>query len=138
MGVSWTDALAAGTESESDYAGMLAATDASLILQAAGTGQFFFPSKLLTVLAAGSAVMTVADEDSELAKAVGEGGFGANVPPDDPEALAAALTTLASDVEVLRCMRERTSWVHQFSGEIVLGDFERRLHQVAACSDRRR
>ena len=77
------------------YRQMLADADCTVITQQPGTGSFFFPSKLLTALAAGKPVVTVADESSELAKALAAGGFGLNVPPNDPAALAAAIRSLA-------------------------------------------
>jgi len=84
------------------YRQMLADADCIVITQQAGTGAFFFPSKLLTALAAGKPVVTVADESSELAKALAVGGFGLNVPPNDPPALAAAIRYLAGAAERVR------------------------------------
>ncbi len=113
-----------------DYAGLLAAADLSLILQAPGTGQYFFPSKLLSVLAAGSPVLSAADDDSELALAVAEGGFGVNVPTAQPEALAAALKALAADPTRLAALRTATAWVQRFAAPQVLGDYEGVLQAV--------
>lgn len=109
---------------ETDYQGMLAASDVSLIVQAPGTGQYFFPSKLLSVLTAGCPVLSVADTESELAQAVADGSFGRNVPPADPEGLARALEELAADVAALEEMRRRTVWVQRFAATRVLGEFE--------------
>jgi colanic acid biosynthesis glycosyl transferase WcaI len=81
------------------YRQMLADADCTVITQQAGTGSFFFPSKLLTALAAGKPVVTVADETSELAKASAVGGFGFNVPPNDAAALAGAIRCLADAAE---------------------------------------
>jgi colanic acid biosynthesis glycosyl transferase WcaI len=86
------------------YREMLADADCTVITQQAGTGSFFFPSKLLAALAAGKPVVTVADETSELAKALATGRFGLNVPPNDPPALAAAIRCLTRAAE-----RERGS-----------------------------
>jgi colanic acid biosynthesis glycosyl transferase WcaI len=82
---------------EDSYREMLADTDCSVITQQEGTGSFFFPSKLLTSLAVGKPVITVADTNSELAHATMEGKFGVNVPPNQPEALARAIRSLADD-----------------------------------------
>ena len=112
---------------EHDYHGMLAASDLALILQAPGTGQFFFPSKLLSVLSVGTPVLSVADGDSELAKAVMEGRFGLNVPPAAPRSLADALSSLSADPARLAAMRQNTSWVQRYSAPRVLGDFEQKL-----------
>ena len=80
---------------DEDYASMLAEADVALVTQAAGTGRFFFPSKLLSVLRAGLPVITSADADSELALAVAEGGFGLNVDPGRPEQLSLVLLKMS-------------------------------------------
>lgn len=82
-------------QSETGYREMLSDANCSLITQQSGTGSFFFPSKLLSALASGKPVLTVADEDSELAKAVRTGRFGMNVLPGRPDLLATALLRLA-------------------------------------------
>lgn len=82
---------------EDAYREMLADADCSVITQQEGTGSFFFPSKLLTSLAVGKPVVTVADENSELAHATMAGRFGINVVPNQPEALARAIRSLADD-----------------------------------------
>ena len=82
-------------QSETGYREMLSDADCSLITQQSGTGSFFFPSKLLSALASGRPVLTVADENSELAKAVQMGKFGINVLPGRPDLLANALLKLA-------------------------------------------
>lgn len=116
---------------EVDYRGMLEACAVSLILQAPGTGQYFFPSKLLSVLAARSPIVSVADADSELAKAVDEGKFGVNIAPAQPQELADVLTTLACDPDQVARLRENTRWVDRFAGPKVLSEFEARLKEIA-------
>jgi colanic acid biosynthesis glycosyl transferase WcaI len=113
-----------------DYHGMLAASDVGLILQAAGTGQYFFPSKLLSLLSARVPIVSGADFDSELAKAIEDGKFGVNVPSENPGALAAALANLADNPEKLREMGQNTGWVDKFPGDKVLAEFERKLVEV--------
>jgi colanic acid biosynthesis glycosyl transferase WcaI len=116
---------------EQDYAALLAAADVALITQAAGTGQFFFPSKLLSVLAAGLPVVAVADVNSELARAVADGGFGVAVSPGDAAGLAAVLWDLAQSRVRLDAWTGRTGWVRRFSLETVLPQFEAALMGVA-------
>ena len=120
-----------------DYRAALAAMDVGLITQAAGTGQYFFPSKLLSVLAAGRPVVTVADESSELAAAVAAGGFGRNVLPGRGKALAEVLQELAADRGQLARLAERTGWVRQFLRERVLRDYAERLREIALPGNRR-
>jgi len=117
--------------SDRDYASLLEAADVALITQAAGTGRFFFPSKLLSVLAAGLPVVAVADADSELAAAVNAGGFGRAVPPGDAVGLAAVLHGLSESPAQLDAWARRTVWVGQFSREAILPRFEQMLLSAA-------
>ena len=80
---------------DQSYREMLADADCTVITQQHGVGSYFFPSKLLASLAAAKPVITVADESSELAKALAAGRFGVNVPPNDPESLARAMRAMA-------------------------------------------
>jgi colanic acid biosynthesis glycosyl transferase WcaI len=118
--------------SDADYRLLLVAGDVALITQAAGTGQFFFPSKLLSVLAAGLPVVAVADDSSELAGAVREGSFGEVVRPGDAEALATRLGRLAASRDVLQRQAKQTGWVRKFSRDHVLPQFEAVLASVAS------
>jgi colanic acid biosynthesis glycosyl transferase WcaI len=117
--------------SDDDYAAMLADADIGLITQASGTGKYFFPSKLLSLLQAGLPVATVADADSELARAVVEGGFGVNIAPGRAAALATALDELQANPERRAQLRARTRWVQRFSPAIVLPQFAQQLEQLA-------
>lgn len=117
--------------SDEDYAAMLVDADVGLITQASGTGQYFFPSKLLSLLQASLPVVTVADADSELARAVAEGGFGINVAPGRSPELARALQTLADTPSLREQLREQTRWVQRFSPAIVLPEFARQLENLA-------
>ena len=78
-----------------EYEEMLRDADVCLITQQAGSGNAFFPCKLLATLAHTKPVITVADTESALARAVDVGGFGVNVPPGHPAELASALKNLA-------------------------------------------
>jgi len=113
------------------YAALLNAADVALITQAAGTGQFFFPSKLLSVLAAGLPVVAVADVASELARAVRSGEFGVVVSPGNAAGLAIVLHDLAQSRGQLTGWAEHTDWVQQFSREAILPRFENMLLMAA-------
>lgn len=103
---------------------MLQDADICLVTQQAGCGAIFFPSKLITLLAAARPVITVADETSELATAVREGGFGVNVLPGDSDGLAAALSNFADDRSSLSDLGSAGfQWIQQFSRESVLQPF---------------
>lgn len=115
-----------------DYQAMLRDADLALVPQMPGTGQVCFPSKLLSVLAAGLPVIAAADETSDLAEAVREGGFGLAVPAGDAAALADALRQAAARPELLGRWAARTRWVGRFSPELMLAKFEHAVRAVAA------
>ena len=116
---------------DQQYRNMLADADVSLITQQAGTGQFFFPSKLLSNLSAGKAVVTVADPDSELALAQAAGSFGFNVLPGRPDELARLLDSLAERrSELPRLGESGRAFVSQFAFGKVLSDFETELKRL--------
>jgi colanic acid biosynthesis glycosyl transferase WcaI len=78
------------------YREMMVDADCCAITQQPGTGALFFPSKLLTSLAFAKPILSIADNDSDLALAVEEGAFGINVTPGSPAAVIAALEQFAS------------------------------------------
>jgi len=111
-----------------EYREMLRDCDLAIITQLAGSGQAFFPSKLLNPLAHGRPVLSVADADSEVAIALAEGGCGCNVLPDRPEELAAALERLAGEPQQLEAWgRAGRAWVEQFEQGRVLAEFAEHL-----------
>lgn len=109
---------------ETEYREMLVDADVAIITQAAGSGRAFFPSKLLNSLAASRPVLSVADAESELARAVAESGCGVNVLPDRVEELASVLTQMAGDCARLDGYgRVGRAWVEQFEQRAVLEGF---------------
>ncbi len=116
------------------YREMMVDTDVCLITQQAGTGQYFFPSKLLSALAFARPVVAVADGDSELALAVDEGGFGWRSTPGDPGELAATLDRAASlqSADLRRMGESGRRYVERFDAGTVLADFERVLRAMRA------
>jgi colanic acid biosynthesis glycosyl transferase WcaI len=116
------------------YRALLRESDVALITQQRGTGQFFFPSKLLSILQYGRPVLAVADEASELARATREGGFGLVVEPGDASGLRAAAREIveASEERKAEWARRGRAWVNHFRRSRVLGEFEARLHTVVA------
>ena len=120
------------------YAELLADADVCLITQQPGTGQFFFPSKLLAALAAARPVLAVADADSELAVATHAGSFGTVTPADDVPAFVAALASLSgmprADLDDLGA--RGAAWGEQFRFDRVLPAFVRELEALAGPSAR--
>ena len=126
-------------QDDAAYREMMADTDVCLITQQAGTGQYFFPSKLLSALAFARPVLAVADADSELALALDEGGFGWRTVPGWPGELAAALERAArTDPGEWQRLGERgRQYAERFAMGRTLGDFERVLAGVRPAAGRR-
>lgn len=115
-----------------DYRVLLADADLCFITQQSGSGNSFFPSKLLGLLAQSKPVITVADPESELAEAVGQAGFGMNIPPGRPQELAKALDAIASDPERLRRWGDAGRvYVQQFEKQHVFESFIGELEKLA-------
>jgi colanic acid biosynthesis glycosyl transferase WcaI len=115
-----------------EYKELLVDADVSLITQQSGSGNAFFPSKLLVTLAHFSPVVTVADEQSALARVVREGQFGKNVLPGRPEQLAETFRALRQDPALLRCWGQNgRAYVTRFDQQHVLGNFVEQL--TALC-----
>ncbi|MBC8166526.1 MAG: WcaI family glycosyltransferase [Bryobacteraceae bacterium] len=127
-----TNVLMLPIQPETAYREMLVDADLCLITQQAGSGSFFFPSKLLSVLAFAKPVVCVSDGDSELAAMASQYHFGINVPPQEPELLAICIQELAGDAAALSRMAQAgLGFVKRFDMEEVLSEFERRLQSFA-------
>ncbi|MES2307631.1 MAG: WcaI family glycosyltransferase [Verrucomicrobiota bacterium] len=114
----------------SKYRRLLEESDLCLVSQIGGTGKFFFPSKLLSILSHGKPVLTVADEDSELAHAMTH-GFGINHPTHDPDQIAASIEKLFHDRSQLQTMGEKgRAYVAQFDKTKILSEFEELLQKI--------
>ncbi len=121
-------------QDDATYREMMVDTDLCLITQQAGTGQFFFPSKLLSALAFARPVLAVADVDSELSHAITESGCGFVAAPGDSDALAAALNFLATlpEEELASAGESGREFSRRFDREKVQADFLEVLSQVVA------
>ena len=114
-----------------DYEELLVDADVSFITQQSGSGNAFFPSKLLATLAHLSPVVTVADEGSALARAVAGGSFGMNVSPGQPAELARVLAEIARDPQKRRAWgRSGRAYVEQFERSRVLEKFTTQLRSL--------
>lgn len=111
-----------------DYRALLVDADVCLITQQAGSGNSFFPSKLLGLLAESKPVVTVAAPECELALSLGEGKFGVNVPPGHARELADLLDSLARDPERLaEYGAAGRRYVEQFEKNGVFRSFSEKL-----------
>jgi len=117
----------------SNYKELLVDADVSLITQQSGSGNAFFPSKLLITLAYSSPVVTVSNEGSALARVVAEGRFGRNILPGKAELLAGTLRDLMQDRQQLRDWGAAgRNYVQRFEQRKVLEKFVARLEQLCA------
>ncbi len=117
-----------------EYQVMLRAADLAVITQMPGTGQVCFPSKLLSVLTAELPAITSADDNSDLARAVAEGGFGVNVPASAAALLAEALQKAAAEPDKIREWKTRTGWVNRFSPNAMLLKMELAIVAISAAA----
>jgi colanic acid biosynthesis glycosyl transferase WcaI len=118
---------------EDDYRALLVDADLCFITQQLGSGNSFFPSKLLGLLAEGRPVVAVSAPESELAVALRQGGFGVNVAPDRPQELARLLDALANDPKRLADYGAAgRRYVQQFEKGSVMQSFANELK--ALCS----
>lgn len=116
-----------------DYVSLLLDVNLCFITQQAGSGNSFFPSKLLGLLAHSKPVITVAAPSCELAQSVTEGGFGVNIPPGQPEEVAKLLDQLADDPARLASFGAAgRKYVEQFEKRRVFESFARELDSLGA------
>lgn len=116
-----------------DYEELLADVDISFIPQQTGSGNAFFPSKILVTLAYFCPVLTVADVGSALETAVAKGNFGVNVVPGQPQRLAEVLRELAGNRAQLKQWGEAgRAYVEQFERKRVQQKFVETLQAMLA------
>jgi len=109
---------------EDEHTSLLLDSDLALITQKPGSGSLFLPSKLLKTLALGRPIVTNAEDESALARACDEGGFGARVAPSDADALARAIVELTADSERRAAMGDAgREYVRRFERGHVLSSF---------------
>ena len=114
------------------YRELLVDSDVCLITQQAGSGAAFFPSKLLATLAYARPIVGVADDASELSRAIKTGQFGECVQPGDARQLAKTLCHLAADRSKLAHYGlAGRQYVDQFESGKVLTQFASELSRVA-------
>lgn len=87
---------------------MLAAADVGLVVQKHNVISFNMPSKIQVLLASGRPLIASVPADGTAAKAVEDSGGGLVVPPEDPDALAAAILDLYSHPEKVKVLGEKS------------------------------
>jgi colanic acid biosynthesis glycosyl transferase WcaI len=107
----------------------LAAADIHAVPQKRGAADLVLPSKLGNIMAVGRPVVAAAESGTELYAVVMTSGCGLCVPPEDPEAFAAAIRSLAADPARRAAMGAAgRAWAERHLGiDAVLGRFSRVL-----------
>jgi colanic acid biosynthesis glycosyl transferase WcaI len=121
-------------QDDQGYREMQVDTSISLITQHKGTGQFFFPSKMLSSMLFSKPVLAVGDSDSELALAVQDAQCGRVVAPDDVEGLAAALREMCAPEKLATMGCNGRKWVSQYAFDVVHRNFEAHLLKLISVS----
>jgi colanic acid biosynthesis glycosyl transferase WcaI len=83
---------------------MYGSADLLLLNQAAAIEDAVIPSKLLTYMGAGRAIVAAVSEKSEAARQIRRANCGVVVPPENPEALAAAVLVLRKNADLRRAL----------------------------------
>lgn len=98
----------------------LAVGDIAVVIQEPGTEHLSVPSKLYSSLAAGSAILALTSDDSDLAALVREFRFG-QVSAPHPRAIADAIRVWQADPSLLNAMRARARRAAEehFSREVI-------------------
>jgi colanic acid biosynthesis glycosyl transferase WcaI len=113
---------------------LLAAADLCLISQQRCVADNVFPSKLMTLLAAGKPVVASLSGGSEGARVLNQSGAGVCCEPENPAALLAAIAALGCDRERRDAMAAsgRTWAALHWNRDAILREFEACLQRVAA------
>jgi colanic acid biosynthesis glycosyl transferase WcaI len=124
--------------SQDDYFDMLQDIDLSFVAQKANTGNVFFPSKLLGIMAMGKPILVSADPGSELATVVSQSGCGLVVPAGDARAAAKQLSGLVENSgEIARIGSRGREAVKAFDRKVVLGAFLNQIRSFIPVPSRR-
>ena len=90
-----------------EFMALLAATDVALITQQRVVANIVFPSKTLTLMAAGRPVIASVNSESEVARVVRGARAGLVVEPENPSALLDAVKALRNDAQERQAMSVR-------------------------------
>jgi colanic acid biosynthesis glycosyl transferase WcaI len=83
--------------SDADFRELLGVTDVSLITQQKCVADIVFPSKVITLMASGRAIVASVSSGSEIARVLNEARAGFVVPAEDSRSLLSAIIALRDD-----------------------------------------
>jgi colanic acid biosynthesis glycosyl transferase WcaI len=114
-----------------DFRGLLAASDVSLVIQKKSVSDIVFPSKAVTYLSAGCAVVASVNAGSEVARTIAESCGGIVVEPENAEALLKAVHQLRKG-NIQECRQSAREYAgRRWAPDRVLGSIERSLQAVS-------
>jgi putative colanic acid biosynthesis glycosyltransferase WcaI len=121
----------------SEFHDLLAAADICLVSQQRCVADNVFPSKVLTLLAAGRPVVASLSAGSEVARVLQRSGAGVRCEPEDPAALLDTIAALARDRARRSSMAAAgRAWAAlHWNRDTILQDFEAGLQRVAAPAE---
>lgn len=113
---------------------MLAAADVGLVVQKKNVISFNMPSKIQVLLASGRALVASVPKNGTAAKAIRQSGGGVIVPPEDPQALAQAISELYQQPEKLQHLgyHSRQYAIEHYAFEQALNRYEELFYSVTA------
>jgi colanic acid biosynthesis glycosyl transferase WcaI len=115
-----------------DYKAILTSIDISLVTQVLGSGKAFFPSKVLSILAAGCPILAVCDDESPLHESLAEANAGVTAHPENAGDIVDQLQKMANDRSRLETYsKSGFIWVKRFSPETVLANFNAGLQAMS-------
>lgn len=111
---------------------MLAAADVGLVVQKKNVISFNMPSKIQVLLASGRALIASVPENGTAARAVRQSGGGVIVPPEDAQALAAAILELYKHPEKVKTLgyNSRQYAMEQYAFDQALNHYETLFESV--------
>ena len=117
-----------------DLPDMLAAADVGLVVQKRNVISFNMPSKIQVILASGRAIVASVPLGGTAAKAVQKSGGGIVVPPEDPDALAAAILDLYKHPDKVEKLghQSRQHAIKQYALDQVLNQYESLFESLTA------
>lgn len=121
-----------GYQPKSELSQSLSAADLHVVSLDPTIAQCLMPSKLYGILASGTAVLTIAPEETELARVVADQGLGMVVGPGNPESTAAAIRWCADhrlEVDAMGA-RARIVAAEQYDRATITNQFGRVLTGV--------
>jgi len=117
------------------YFEMLQDIDVSFVSQTSGTGDVFFPSKLLGVMAMRKPLLVSADPDSELSIVISNAKCGLVSAPDDLDSLLENLISLYRNPDLRQALAQNGyEHVKSYDRERVLSGFLARISQRSGRS----